>query len=712
MLENLKVALKKQKKLIIIFFLTIFLPSLSLSIFGIRAIKNERFRLAKQAESGLRRAAGFLKTQINSRFQDIDLTLQNLAEHPSFQEKNYPAIKALLESQLAPNLLVDQIFLVYKNEEPQFPLFQKALKSKISISAALLNGAQIEKLKKAEDCEFRQKKYRSAISLYNELFFQTKDKNGQAQMLNNIGRCYAKLKNYQQAIQYYSKIGDRYPDSTTSLGLPLSLIARLQILDCYNNLGDFNNCLKGSLALYRDIFQGLWGLTENQFKTYSSLVEEVVKSNLSKKAGDSVAVNYQNEFEQLKKKHKEMIKQYQIIAILEKEIIPELYKKILESKTHKAQIFRHSQTIDERIFLISAAGIPDKSEENSHGILGVKIKNEALEKEILKTIIADVPSSENISLSVSDLSGRTLFGNKDSSPDRVGATEFFDDNFPPWRLELFHSKPESLSILDIRKSFYFWTILTLIVILTFGAVIMVRAVAHEMEILKIKSDFVSAVSHEFKTPLTSIKALIERLKEGKVKDSAKMEQYFSLISQDAERLTRLVRNILDFSKIEEGKKEYEFSKTDIGQIILQQIDNFRKDETQKKIKIHTTIPENIPRLYADEDALAQAFNNLIDNALKFSPEGKEIYIHLKAEKENVIVEFIDQGAGIPQDELNKIFDKFYQGRNALRQSVKGAGLGLTLAKHIVEAHGGRISVKSKLGQGSTFSLIFPINKDK
>ncbi|GAG54042.1 unnamed protein product, partial [marine sediment metagenome] len=219
---------------------------------------------------------------------------------------------------------------------------------------------------------------------------------------------------------------------------------------------------------------------------------------------------------------------------------------------------------------------------------------------------------------------------------------------------------------------------------------------------------VSSVSHEFKTPLTSIKALAERLQEGKVKDTSKAEQYFSVISQDTEKLIRLVKNILDFSKIEEGKKEYEFEDTDVGQLVAQQLENFRKGELQKDLKIHAQIPKDIPHLFVDGDTLSQAIINLLDNASKFSPDKKEIYVSVKKDEENVIIEVDDRGIGIHQDELNKIFDKFYQGKNTLRQIVKGTGLGLTLVKHTVEAHGGRISVESKIGQGSTFSLIFPI----
>jgi signal transduction histidine kinase len=235
-----------------------------------------------------------------------------------------------------------------------------------------------------------------------------------------------------------------------------------------------------------------------------------------------------------------------------------------------------------------------------------------------------------------------------------------------------------------------------------------RTIAHEMEVLKIKSDFVASVSHEFKTPLTSIRTLVERLQEGKVQSDSKMKQYFSVIAQDTDKLTRLVGNILDFSKIEEGKREFDFSETDLTQLVSRQIHEFQKDELLKDFSIQAFIQEDIPQLSVDGEALYQALNNLLDNAVKFSSDKKEIEVHLSKDEENIILEVKDFGIGISLDDLDKIFDKFYQGKNALKQTIKGAGLGLTLVKHTVESHGGRVSVKSKVGEGSIFSLILPI----
>jgi signal transduction histidine kinase len=189
-----------------------------------------------------------------------------------------------------------------------------------------------------------------------------------------------------------------------------------------------------------------------------------------------------------------------------------------------------------------------------------------------------------------------------------------------------------------------------------------------------------------------------------------MQQYFSVISQDADKLTNLVTNILDFSKIEEGKKEYNFVETDVSQWMIQFVENLKKNDVQKDLSIQSDIAPDLPAIVLDRNALSQALNNLVDNAEKFSQHKKEIEMSAKRENESIVISVTDYGIGIPQSEIDKIFDKFYQGKSALSQSVRGTGLGLTLVKHIVEAHRGSVSVKSEKGKGSTFSLILPVEK--
>jgi len=169
-----------------------------------------------------------------------------------------------------------------------------------------------------------------------------------------------------------------------------------------------------------------------------------------------------------------------------------------------------------------------------------------------------------------------------------------------------------------------------------------------------------------------------------------------------------VNNLLDFSKIEEGKKEYIFSDTDIVRIATEQVERFKKEQASSSPDMRLEITGEIPTLRADADALSRALANLLSNAMKFTPPGKAIRVGLSSDGENIVLEVEDEGIGIHPDEIKRVFEKFFQGRNALDQSFKGTGLGLTLVKHIIEAHGGRILVESRLGLGSKFSMVFAI----
>ncbi|MCK4263970.1 MAG: hypothetical protein KAX27_03420, partial [Candidatus Aminicenantes bacterium] len=406
--------------------------------------------------------------------------------------------------------------------------------------------------------------YRSAISLYRRLADQSQDKNFKAQMLANISRCLMKAEDYTGAIQNYRRICEDYPESFTSSGLSIALIGRLQIAGCYRNLGEYQSALQSSLDLYKDILRMRWHLREAQFRTYASLTEDLIDEMFSEIQDNLSLEEYKKEFDRLKSLHQRRLEQWLVIKDIKQEIIPEL-RKMEDPSVYRTNPLQYSKTIKDRTFLISAVQIPDSSEAHPVGMLGVKVSNKYLIDDVLPDTIKSFQFGIATGVVISHLGGRVLLGKKNHSTELETVTEFFEDNFPPWRIEFYRSKTWALGTLDIKRNFYFWTILTLVVVLIFGGVLISRTIAHEMAVLKLKSDFVSSVSHEFKSPLTSIKALTDRLQEGKVKDSEKMQQYFSLITQDVDRLTRLVRNILDFSKIEEGKKEYEFVETDVAQ---------------------------------------------------------------------------------------------------------------------------------------------------
>jgi len=709
MKKDLLIALRRHRRVIVIFLLTIFVPSVLLSVLGVRAIRNERFRLANQLEEEQIGIVDLLRTQILSRVDEVENILQNLVQTPSLINRDYEAINILLESRLTENYLLKQYFIVYRNAGPWFPPLQPVVDHSVSKSTLGMNDAQKEKMKEAETYEFSQKNYQSAIAIYNDLMTVVKEKNGQAQLLNRIARNLTKSKDYKQAISIYSKIINEYPESKTSSGLPMVIIARLQLSDCFRKSGEYENGLNEAINLYEKLVANSWILSESQFITYASMVKEMIMDIWQNKPVElSSEEEYNRQLEQLSADHMSRIEQWQIIRDLKTEIIPEFQSRLTQSGPNPQSPSRDYKTIDNNDFLVISTMIPDENNEDPQGILGVTINSDYLENKILTDIINVINASKIVNFTITNLNGQILYGERDTAEEFSKTTEYFENNFPPWRIEAYSAASKGAGLIGLHKSFYFWTILTLLLILSFGVVLIVRTVAHEMEVLRIKSDFVSSVSHEFKTPLTSIKALTERLLEGKVKDQAKMNHYFSVISQDTNKLTHLVGNILDFAKIEEGKKEYDFEETNMIEWLNQTVEDFKKENLQIEIKIRTRIPDDVPHLSIDKNAMALALNNLLDNAIKYSTKKNEIDVMVVKDKNNILIKVKDYGIGIPHDELNKVFEKFYQGSNATRLSTKGTGLGLTLVRHTIESHGGEVKVESKINQGSTFTLSLPI----
>jgi signal transduction histidine kinase len=222
-----------------------------------------------------------------------------------------------------------------------------------------------------------------------------------------------------------------------------------------------------------------------------------------------------------------------------------------------------------------------------------------------------------------------------------------------------------------------------------------------------KSDFVSTISHEFKSPLSSIRQLAEMLQSGRVPSEIRRQEYYDVLVEQSERLTLLVDNILDFAKIEEGRKEFNFQMMDIG-LRLQEIVSIMQDQVRHKdFVIQVEIEKSLPPIKADRESITQAITNLIDNAVKYSGEAKNILVKAFAEDQYLNIAVKDFGIGIKKEEIGKVFERFYRGGDELTRTVKGSGLGLTLVKQIVEAHHGKIEVNSEVGKGSTFMIRLP-----
>jgi signal transduction histidine kinase len=240
-----------------------------------------------------------------------------------------------------------------------------------------------------------------------------------------------------------------------------------------------------------------------------------------------------------------------------------------------------------------------------------------------------------------------------------------------------------------------------------GITLTLRATAREIRLAEAKSSFVSNVSHELKTPLALIRLFAETLELGRVKTPDKAHEYYRIINNESSRLTQLINNILDFSKIEAGRREYQFEVSDAGQIVEEVIRTYEYPIRNDGFDLRVHIEQHLPAVRVDRGAISQAVLNLLNNAVKYSDSVKRIDVSVRSESDQLLIEVADQGIGIPASEQARVFDKFYRISTGLVHDRKGTGLGLTLVKHIVDAHRGAVRLTSAPGKGSRFTIELP-----
>jgi len=278
----------------------------------------------------------------------------------------------------------------------------------------------------------------------------------------------------------------------------------------------------------------------------------------------------------------------------------------------------------------------------------------------------------------------------------------------PWDIAVVNADPEAdLSQFAQRRRLMMMGLGMLALLVIAASYLIGRAVSRELAAARLQSDFVSAVSHEFRTPLTSMRQFTEMLVEDENLPAEKRREFYGAQERATRRLSRLVESLLDFGRMEAGARPYRLERLDVGGLVKDTVKDFRRETNSDSLVMECAVPDEGPPAKADREAIAQAIWNLLDNAVKYSGEKPVVHVEVEAGHHQIVIRVRDQGVGISPSEKNRILRKFVRGSSAKVCGVKGTGIGLAMVKHIVDAHNGKVLVESEPGKGSTFTILLP-----
>jgi len=465
------------------------------------------------------------------------------------------------------------------------------------------------------------------------------------------------------------------------------------------------NCLGILLGLYEKIREGIWLINVSVYDFYITEVESILNSKFNEGKFPEIQKSYLN----IQKKPSPYRQALIFTGFLERNTIPKIKEKLaLSWAAGEAIPERLLINIEKDFFLVSYTILPNfQMEQTFYG--GFFWDLNLLKNQMLPNVLEDITKDSGLDFKIVDERGQNITTGKEEliSKESLSLTYRM---FPlPWKLLVSHPEIKVLEKAARREIFVYGVLLTVIIaLMLLGAVLIMRDISRESETTRLKNEFVHNISHELKTPLTLIRLYGETLQRQENLTNEEKKDCYEIITKESERLSHLINNVLDFSRIETGRKEFDFKKGILTDVIRDTLESYRYHLEKKGFVIHQDI-RDLPEMNFDGEAIASVLINLLSNAMKFSPKEKEVTVKLFIDDGNAVIQVADKGIGISTKDVAKIFQRFYQSENKMVSERRGSGIGLTLVKHITEAHNGRVQVESEIGKGSIFSVILPIS---
>jgi signal transduction histidine kinase len=663
-------------RLTIIFIIAVFLSGSVLTYFSINNISN----LKKLTEKRILEEQRVLSTRFSTAIQK---NIEKVTDGFNNEINLSPALKDSLLKRTSEYGFIIQPFILKNNGQFLYPNF-----------VGIPENLPIEKLssrfksayRAGEEAEFAEKDPGKAKGYYLSCLAYSTGSSDSVKSLNALGRVSVKRNNIKDAITYYNLVTSDFSQVTDENGLPFAYYALPQLIKITseNNAEKTLSVVEFCLGKMESGSIPLNFSTEELLILVNDWLKEIPFSNKEKSS------NINKLIESIKRQVQFTIKYGDELSELVKKENPDNYP----TAGNGFKVVNPVSGNNQEFFLIN------NNYENPAGFL---IDRKILFDKILKT---DLQSDFNFDYKIEFPTTYSL----NSSRDNLIYTSQLNPLFPDQMIEV---KPRDENLIKdlIKRRGWIYGIASvlLLVAMSLGVVLILRDITREKHIARLRSDFISNVTHELKTPLTSIRMYAESLMMGRVKSDQVQKEYLSVVVNETDRLKRMINNILEFSKMEKGKPEYHFVNSNIATILKSAIQEMNYWLDKEGFDVVTELDDKI-FARVDPEKIKQAIDNLLSNAIKYSTDTKRISIRLFQKSDNVCIEVEDQGIGIAKNKLSQIFEEFY--RIEQKESISGTGLGLTVVKEIIEAHGGTIKVESEIGKGSKFVIMLNQEAEK
>lgn len=666
-MKNLLTYITKSSKLIVVYLITVIVAGSILTYLGINTISNFK----ELTEKRITEEEKFL---IENYRQEFHNSLENLVAD-LHKNNNIDSLLADGDDFKNVNKLVNDYLIFNNNGALTRPHY---FDNTIGASNKITLASFTKRYQQAEKSEFILRNYTDAEKVYLSCLKYAGDKSDSAKVYNAIARVCIKSGDQKRALDLCKKIINKFPDASNAFGFPyayfsLNQSVKLTDVDLKREveelLVDFLNNLANNQIPYTDTTTDMISAIQNESNDIENKETQKQIDSLSK------------------------IIQRRIIAIHD-------YKNVLRSIINKEEEAELPLPLNNFFVVVNEYNnneivLLDQSDKNSAGYI-VPLRN------IDSLVALDINQISTkfdyeIALAGADIKGSFLDGES-----------IIQNNFSPF----FKSKVIQVKLKnpDIIEKYVFERKITTAVglFLLCGAMLiglftLVRDEKRKKQMSRLRSDFVSNVTHELKTPLTSINMFAESILLGRVKSEKDLKKYANVIVKESERLKRMINNILDFSKKENNKLSYHPKACDLVEVVDATMKEMNYWLEINKFEVTLDLQQKIIAVI-DPEGIKQVLSNLISNAIKYSVIKKKLIVRLYKKEGKAFIEVEDYGIGIPKEKQKNIFEKFYRVNSDKNENIGGTGLGLTVSKDIIEAQNGKLLVSSIINKGSTFTI--------